>query len=114
LSEYFNGVADTTQLNIIDVKQRITLQRKNGKRMELDVAAESDCGRVVVVEVKKLKTPVGNKSVEDFIEKLDVYAKQLPDNTILPAFLALGGFREDARKLCELHGIGTAERIAFF
>ncbi len=47
-------------------------------------------------------------------QKLDVYAKQLPDKTILPAFLALGGFREDARKLCELHGIGTAERIAFF
>ena len=114
LSEYFNGVTDTTHLNIIDVKQRITLQRENGKRMELDVTAESDCGRVVAVEVKKHKTPVGKKSVEDFIEKLDVYARQLPDNTILPAFLALGGFREDARKLCELHGIGTAERIVFF
>jgi len=114
LSEYFNGVTDTTRLNITDVKQRITLQRENGKRMELDVTAESDCGRIVAVEVKKLKTPVGKKSVLDFIEKLDVYARQMPDNTILPAFLALGGFREGARKLCELHSIGTAERIAFF
>ena len=114
LSEYFSGVTDTTQLNIIDVKQRITLQRENGKRMELDVAAESDCGRVIVVEVKKQKTPVGKKIVEDFVEKLDVYARQNPDNTILPAFLSLGGIREDARQLCKQHGIGTAERIAHF
>ncbi len=54
------------------------------------------------------------KNVQDFIEKLDVYAKQNPDKTILPAFLALGGFREDAWQLCERHGIGMAERIAFF
>ncbi len=114
LSEYFSGVTDKTQLNIIDVKQRITLQRENGKRMELDVTAESDCGRVVVVEVKKWKTPVGKNIVEDFVDKLAVYARQIPDNTILPAFLSLGGFREDARQLCEKHGIGTAERIVFF
>jgi len=101
-------------LKIIDVMQRITLQRENGKQMELDVVAESDCGRVVVVEVKKRKTPVGKNIVEDFVEKLGVYARQIPDNTILPAFLSLGGFREDARQLCEKHGIGTAERIAHF
>jgi len=114
LSEYFSGVTDTTQLDIIDVKQRIVLQRENGKRMELDVTAESDCGRVAVVEVKKRKTPVGKNSVEDFVDKLAVYARQIPDNTILPAFLSLGGFQEDARQLCEKHGIGTAERIAHF
>jgi len=67
-----------------------------------------------VVEVKKWKTPVGKNSVEDFVEKIDVYARQNSDNTILPAFLSLGGFREDARRLCENHGIGTAECIAFF
>ncbi len=114
LSDYFNGVTDTTQLNIVNVKQRVIIQRDNGKRMELDVVAESECGRVVVVEVKKQKSPVDQKSVEDFIEKSDVYAKQRPDKTILPAFLALGGFQEDAMKLCEQHGIGRAERIAFF
>jgi hypothetical protein len=114
LSEYFSGVHDTARLNIIDVKQRITLQRENGKQLELDVAAVSDCGRIAVVEVKKQKTPVGKNSVVDFVEKLEVYAREMPENTILPAFLSLGGFREDARRLCERHGIGTAERIAHF
>ncbi len=114
LSAYFNGVQDTTRLNIIDVKLRVPLQRENGKQMELDVAAQSSCGRIVVVEVKKWKEPVGITPVEDFAEKLAVYAKQVPDNTILPAFLALGGFTEDALTLCETQGIGTAERIAHF
>ena len=114
LSEYFSGVHDTAKLNIIDVKQRIMLQRENGKQLEMDVIAVSDCGRIAVVEVKKQKTPVGKNSVADFVDKLEVYARKMPDNTILPAFLSLGGFREDARRLCEQHGIGTAERIAHF
>jgi len=114
LSAYFSGVQDTTRLNIIDVKLRVPLQRANGKQMELDVVAQSSCGRIVVVEVKKWKDPVGTTPVEDFAEKLAVYATQVPDNTILPAFLSLGGFTEDARQLCEKHDIGTAERIAHF
>ncbi len=47
-------------------------------------------------------------------EIVEVYATQVSDNTILPAFLALGGFTEDALKLCETYSIGTAERIAHF
>ncbi len=47
-------------------------------------------------------------------EIVEVYATQVPDKTILPVFLALGGFTEDALKLCERDGIGTAERIAHF
>jgi len=111
---FYFEIKESKILNIIEVKQRICLQRENDKRMELDVVAESDCGRMVVVEVKKRKTPVGKNVVEDFVDKLAVYAKQIPDNTILPVFLALGGFRKDARQLCEKHGIGTAERIAYF
>ena len=114
LSTYFSGVSDTTRLNIIDVKHRAPLQRENGKRMELDVIAESSCGRVVIVEVKKTKDPTGPQAVEDFLEKLKVYAQQSPEKTILPAFLSLGGFTTDARQLCEKHGIGAAERIAHF
>ncbi|MCP4400064.1 MAG: restriction endonuclease, partial [bacterium] len=114
LSAYFSGVQDTTRLNIVGVKQRVPLQREDGKQMELDVVAESSCGRIVVVEVKKWKDPVGITPVEDFVDKLAVYAKQVPDNTILPAFLSLGGFTEDALRLCEEQGIGTAERIAHF
>jgi len=114
LSEYFTGVQDTTGLNIIDVKHRMPFQRENGKGMELGVVAESDCGRVVVVEVKKTKNPTGKKLVEDFIEKLEVYAKHIPDKTILPAFLSLGGFTADAMRLCEEQGIAMVERIAYF
>ncbi|MDM8550175.1 hypothetical protein QUF72_08865, partial [Desulfobacterales bacterium HSG2] len=109
LSDYFAGVGDTARLNIIRVSQRVPLQRENGKNMELDVVAESDCGRVAVVEVKKWKKPVGRSAVEDFVEKLEVYAESVPGKRVLPAFLSLGGFAGDAVRLCEERGIGTAE-----
>lgn len=114
LSHYFSGVNDTTRLNIVDIKHRAPLQRGNGKRIELDVIAESSCGRVVIVEVKKTKNPTGKQAVEDFLEKLAVYAEHSPDKIILPAFLSLGGFTADAQQLCQERGIATAERIAHF
>ena len=82
--------------------------------MELDVVAESDDGRVVVVEVKKTKDPTGNTAVEDFLEKLEVYAALIPDKIIVPAFLSLGGFTGEAKLFCEAQGIGMAERIEYF
>ncbi len=114
LSDYFAGVGDTTRLNVTHVGQRVPLQREDGRNMELDVVAESDCGRVVVVEVKRWKTRIGRNLVEDFAEKVEVYARSAPGKTILPAFLSLGGFAGEAMKLCEERGIGTAERIAHF
>ena len=82
--------------------------------MELDIAAESDCGRVVVVEVKKWKTEIGENIAADFAEKVAVYAESVPDRIILPAFLSLGGFTDEAMQICEERSIGTAERIAHF
>ncbi|MDM8551164.1 hypothetical protein QUF72_13855 [Desulfobacterales bacterium HSG2] len=114
LSEYFAGVKDMTRLNITDVRQRVPLQRENGKNMELDIVAESDCGRVVVVEVKKRKSRIGENLVEDFVEKAETYAKNIPGKTILPAFLSLGGFTNDAMQMCEKRCIGTAESVAHF
>ena len=114
MSEYFNGVQDTAKLNIINVKLRVLLQRENGKNMELDVVAESDCGRVIVVEVKKWKTEISKEHVEDFAEKIAIYAENVPDKTILPAFFSLGGFTAEAIRFCEVRGIGTAERIVHF
>ncbi len=114
LSDYFAGVKDTTRLNITGVRQRVPLQREDGKNMELDIVAESDCGRVAVVEVKKWKTKIGKNLVEDFAEKAEIYAENIPGKTILPAFLSLGGFTDDSMLLCEKLGIGTAERIAHF
>ncbi|MCP4107865.1 MAG: hypothetical protein GY749_20360 [Desulfobacteraceae bacterium] len=114
LSDYFTGISDTARLNIVNVRQRVPIQRENGKNMELDIVAESDCGRVAVVEVKKWKTRIGKIIAEDFAEKLEVYAKTVPDRTILPGILSLGGFTEEALQYCKDRGIGTAEQIAFF
>ena len=111
LSIYFAGVKDRSELNIINVKHRQTFQRPDGKEMEIDVLAESSCGRVVLVEVKKRQTKTALKAVEDFQEKVAVYGEQFPDKIILPAFLSLGGFMAEAKQFCETQGIGLAERI---
>ncbi|MBF0202284.1 MAG: hypothetical protein HQK66_13430, partial [Desulfamplus sp.] len=38
--------------------------------MELDVVAESSCGRVLIVEVKKRAVKTGITMIEDFHEKI--------------------------------------------
>jgi len=114
LSDFFHEVIDTTRLNIIEVRERVFIQRSDGKKMEIDVVAQSNCGRVVLVEVKKTQAKTGPTIVEDFQEKVEVYKKQFPDQKILPAFLSLGGFTEDARHVCQAHEIGWAETILHY
>ncbi|MEN8218477.1 MAG: hypothetical protein ABFS56_19330 [Pseudomonadota bacterium] len=114
LSEFFANVIETSRLNIINVKERVILQREDGKGMEIDVVAESSCGRVVLVEVKKTKTKIGLTTLQDFQEKVEVYGKLFADKKILPAFLSLGGLTEDARKFCQAQGIATASKIEQF
>jgi hypothetical protein len=116
LSAFFEGAGDdASELNIIDVRERVVFQRDDGKRLEIDVLAESSCGRVVLVEVKKTQVKTGLKAVEDFREKVAAYAQYLQghaaDKVILPAFLSLGGFTDEATRFCEERGIGTAEGI---
>jgi len=112
LSDFFQEVIDTTRLNIIDVRERVFIQRSDGKKMEIDVVAQSSCGRVVLVEVKKTKAKTGPTIVEYFQEKVELYKKQ--EQNILPAFLSLGGFTEDALNVCQAHGIGWAEKIRHY
>jgi hypothetical protein len=114
LSDFFQEVIDTTRLNIIEVKERVFCQRSNGKGMEIDVVAQSSCGRVVLVEVKKTQAKTGPTIIEDFQEKVEIYGKQFPEQNILPAFLSLGGFTKDAQQKCQAHGIGWAERILHY
>ncbi|MEN8219653.1 MAG: hypothetical protein ABFS56_25540 [Pseudomonadota bacterium] len=114
LSAFFANVIDATGLNIINVKERVIFQREDGKGMELDVVAESNCGRVVLVEVKKTKTKIGLAILEDFQEKIEVYGQLFADKKILPAFLSLGGFTEEAREFCQAQGIGMASKIEQF
>ncbi|MDM8530909.1 hypothetical protein QUF63_07035 [Anaerolineales bacterium HSG25] len=113
LSTYFRGVMDSTRLNMIDVRTRVMIQRADGKNQELDVVAESSCGRVVLVEVKKWQRKIGPTEVDDFWEKVQIYQHQHPDKTILPAILSLGGFSQPASDLCERHEIGLAETIVW-
>ncbi len=114
LSEFCQGVRDTTVLTMTQVQQRVLLQREDGKVLELDLVAHSSCGRVVLVEVKKTQVKTALTLVADFWEKVQVYQHQHPEARILPAFLSLGGFTEEALTSCEEHGIGWATQIEHY
>ncbi len=114
LSRYFTNVSDDAQLNIIHAAMRVKYQRPDGKEMEVDVLAESACGRILVVEVKKTQTPVGLQAVEDFLEKARVFAGLNPDRDVIPAFFSVGGFAETAMRFCRKKGIAVATEIEFF
>ena len=106
LSKFFNNVKDKTKLNIIDVQSRLIIQRGDGKNMEIDIKAESDCGRVVLVEVKKWKKKISVNVVKDFIEKIKIFEKQNSDKKILPAVWSEMGFSKQALLLCKDYNIG--------
>jgi hypothetical protein len=63
--------------------------------------------------VRKRQAATGLKDVEDFADKVAAYRQQFPDQVVLPAFLSLGGFTDEARQLCEARGIAIAERIVY-
>ncbi|MDM8515696.1 hypothetical protein QUF76_05810, partial [Desulfobacterales bacterium HSG16] len=113
LSQYFEGVKDTTKLNIVDSRLRYKFQRPDGREMEIDVLAESDCRRVILAEVKKTKDRTGIAMIRDFHEKTMAFSKAFPRQKILPVFFSVGGFTKGAMKFAEEKNIGTAERIAF-
>ncbi len=114
LSVYFDGVKDSTRLNITEVRMRDKFQSADGKEMEIDVRADSACGRTVLVEVKKTKYKIGIAQTRQFREKAQAFAKCHPKKKILPAFLSVGGFTAPAKRFCQEHGIGTAVRIHYF
>jgi hypothetical protein len=114
LTDFFQGVTDTSMLNLTLVQQRVLLQREDGKTLELDIVATSNCGRVVLVEVKKTQVKTGLTMVAEFQEKVQVYQRQHPADLLLPAFLSLGGFTEEALQFCQTHGMAWAERLERF
>ncbi|MCP4113320.1 MAG: restriction endonuclease, partial [Desulfobacteraceae bacterium] len=59
-------------------------QRPDGKSMEMDVLAESDCGRIAAIEVKKWKKPVGVQAVRDFTEKIQICANLYAGKRMVP------------------------------
>ncbi len=114
LSEFFENVADTTELNLTKVRERFPLQRDDGKGMEIDIVAESDCGRVVLVEVRKKQVKSSLKDMEDFLSKVEAYKVLFPEKIVLPAFLSLGDFTGTAKPFCEAQGIGMAVEILHY
>jgi hypothetical protein len=114
LPKFFQNVKDNTTLNIQKVKERVHIQREDGKNMELDIVAKSSCGKVVLVEVKKTLTKMGLNKMEDFQEKVEVYKTLFPDAIVLAAYLSLGGFTEEAGDFCLQYGIGVADKIQEF
>ncbi len=114
LSVYFDGVKDNTRLNITEVRMRDKFQRPDGKEMEIDVRADSACGRTVLVEIKKTKQKTGIALTRQLLEKTDAFAKRFPKRKILPAFLSVGGFTAPALDFCRKNGIGVAERIHYY
>ena len=114
LSVYFSGVPDNTKLNITDVRLRDKFQRADGKEFEIDVRADSACGRTVLVEVKKTVKRTGIGVVRKFHGKAEAFAKRFPEKIELLAFLSIGGFTRDALRFCKENGIGTAEKIVYF
>jgi hypothetical protein len=113
LSIYFTGISDTKILNLIDVKLHYKFQRDDGKEMEIDIKAVSECKRIVLVEVKKWKKKVGVQVIRDFIEKIEVYSRLKKKHKIIPAFLSAGGFSVQAKKMCKENKIGISDRFVF-
>ncbi|MDM8561373.1 hypothetical protein [Candidatus Parabeggiatoa sp. HSG14] len=114
LELFFVNVIDKTELKLTVVKQRVQLQRQDGKVFEIDIVAESSCGRVVLMEVKKRLTKSSLEMVSVFLEKIDTYHSLFPEAIILPVFLSLNGFVSKAKSLCEKKGIGMASRIEHY
>jgi hypothetical protein len=114
LSEWFRYVRDSTILNLVAVKERVRFQRDDGKKLEIDVFAESSCGRVVLVEVKKTQAKTGLVTLAEFYDKVVAYQKYFPDYQVLPAFFAVGGFTEEALQFGQAQGIGMTEEIEYF
>jgi hypothetical protein len=114
LSDFFENVADNTELNLTKVRERFPLQREDGKGMEIDIVAESNCGRVILVEVRKKQVKTGIKDVEDFLEKVEAYQLLFAEKDVLPAFLSVGDFTGEAKQFCETKGIGMAIKILHY
>lgn len=113
ISDVFTGGSDDAEVNITDVQIRVPLHHPDGKGMELDIVAQSACGRVLLIEVKKRHQRIGVQAITDFHEKVTTYAAQHQDCIIISAYVSLGGFTAEALATCQQYGIAHANQIAW-
>ncbi len=99
--------------NLAEVRVRSSFQRPDGKSFEIDVLAKTENGLWLVIETKKTKAAIGKPVVENFFEKLGWLQAQHSEPTLTGAFVALGGFTEEALEYCQTHHILTASRLFF-
>lgn len=112
LSDYFTGLPDNRKLTMLDVQERVTIQRADGQPDEIDIIAKTKEGIVVMVEVRKRQEKTDLDAVTDLRDNADSYAKQ-HGVVVWPAFLSLCGFTEAAKAFCATHGIGCAEQMVY-
>ncbi|MEM7533365.1 MAG: restriction endonuclease [Chloroflexota bacterium] len=107
LTDYFTDVADTRPLKLVSVMERVSHRLLNGDGEEIDIIAKADDGRVVMVEVRDRKDKTGTKPVMGLQTNALDYAEQY-GVAVLPAFLSLSGFTEEAIEFCKANGIAIA------
>ncbi|MCE7989876.1 MAG: hypothetical protein DYG89_52685 [Caldilinea sp. CFX5] len=110
----FSGATADTELNVVNVRTRVTLQRDDGKGGELDVVAEASDQRVLLVEVRKRQVKANGKDIQDFGEKVVIYQSLHPEQQVLAAFLSLGGFTEEALAFCQAQRIAWSSELVYF
>lgn len=115
-SVYFQGVPQNLDQELIiqEVKTRVLFQCDDGKTFEFDIQVEAEEKTFLLVEVKKQKRKIGKLEIEKFCQKIHAFQKIQPDLLLIPGFVALGGFTQEAEEYCKEKGIGTATQISFF
>lgn len=118
---YFEGLKEgELPFEVQDITRRFFVQAGEHPKRELDLRIVGNLSveghseaRTILIEVKKWKTPVDLKTVQEFVDKAKFYQEVYPDETLILAFLALGGLTTDALDYCQTHSIGTASQIHY-
>jgi len=114
LGEFFAGVTDDQPWNLHHVQTRVTLQRADGKGMEVDIVAASSDTRVLLVEVRTRQAKTTATDIEDFQEKVRVYQERNPEQVVVAGVVSLGGFTEEALQQCHTATIGWTTELLYF
>ena len=113
LSDYFTNITDTKPLELIQVRERVPHQRLDGENVEIDLLAKADDNRVLMVEVRDRDRKTGLQPVTKLQANALDYTQQY-EVIVLPAYLSLSGFTEEAEAFCSANEIGLAERPSRF
>lgn len=112
LSDYFEGLDDPNVFVLKAIWQRFFAQSHRGGG-EFDLVVEGEDERILAIEVRKRKAKIGVGDITRFLKKLDALKASLSTGRIVPAYLALGGFTDEALAVCREQGVGVADRMSY-